>query len=149
MVEHRRGSLHQVPDALSRIPEQMELGSLDFDPDLFQNSGDAWFRKRYEQLEKFPDKWPEGRIENCRLFHLRFNQLGEVIQGELQKWKLVIPAELGHQFLQACHDVPTSGHLGISKMYFRTSQDCYWPEQFRDVVKYARSCEICQRQKVE
>ena len=114
-----------------------------------RRSGDAWFRKTYEQVEKFLDMWLDWRIENGRLFHLRLNQLGEIIQGELEKWKLVIPAELRPQILQACHDVPTSGHLGISKMYFRTSQDCYRPGQFRDVVKYVDSCEICQRQNVE
>ena len=53
------------------------------------------------------------------------------------------------EILQACRDVPTSGYLGISKTYFRTSQDCYWPGQFRNIVKYVRSCEICQRRKVE
>ena len=81
VVEHRMGSLHHVPDALSRIPEQLEVGSLELDPASFQNSRDVWFRKKYEQVEKAPDKWPDWRIENGRLFHLRLNQLGEVVQG--------------------------------------------------------------------
>ena len=39
VVEDRRGSLHNVPDALSRIPEQLVVGSLELDPASFQNRG--------------------------------------------------------------------------------------------------------------
>ena len=147
-VVHRKGNLHKVPDALSRIPE-LWLGAVEFGTADFENITDQWYLKRLKQVQDFPNKWSDWRVQDGRLYHLRLNPLGNVLQGDIEKWKLVIPSNLKLQLLKEFHDTPTAGHLGIAKTYYRTCQDCYWPKQFRDVVSYVRSCEVCQSHKVE
>ena len=51
--------------------------------------------------------------------------------------------------LNESHDDPQAGHLGIDKSYRRLAVAYYWPNMFRDVARYIRVCDICQRTKVE
>nr|XP_012235715.1 PREDICTED: uncharacterized protein LOC105679947 [Linepithema humile] len=41
------------------------------------------------------------------------------------------------------NDEPQAGHLGIDKTYQRLAVAYFWPNMFRDVVKYLKSCDIC------
>jgi len=50
--------------------------------------------------------------------------------------------------LAECHDHATAGHLGIPKTIARITQRYYWPGLFRDVARYVRQCEKCQKFKV-
>jgi hypothetical protein len=47
------------------------------------------------------------------------------------------------------HDLPTAGHLGITKTFLRIAQAYFWPGLFRDMVRYVKSCEDCQAHKVK
>lgn len=49
--------------------------------------------------------------------------------------------------LKRYHNEPTAGHLGIAKTIARIAEEYYWPGMFRDIAKYVRSCENCQRHK--
>ena len=40
------------------------------------------------------------------------------------------------------------GHLGIEKTTDRIGREYYWKGYYRDVAKYVRSCDLCQRYKV-
>jgi len=44
---------------------------------------------------------------------------------------------------------PQAGHLDIDKMYQCLAVAYYWPNMFRDVVKYIRVYDICQHTRVE
>ena len=44
---------------------------------------------------------------------------------------------------------PQAGHLDIDKMYQCLAVAYYWPNMFRDMVKYICICDICQRTRVE
>ena len=45
--------------------------------------------------------------------------------------------------LQLLHDVPTAGHLGITKTLARVKERFYWVGCHRDVENFCRSCDIC------
>jgi hypothetical protein len=90
----------------------------------------------WDGCNRFPDKWPDWKVENGRMYHLRLDQLGKVIPGTTDKWKLVVPLDFRARVLEENHDLPHEGHLGITKTFLRISQDFYWPGLFRDVVKY-------------
>ena len=47
--------------------------------------------------------------------------------------------------LKLAHDVPMAGYLEVTKSKNRILQRYYWPGVFKDVAKYCKSCEICQR----
>lgn len=49
--------------------------------------------------------------------------------------------------LLACHDEPTSGHLGSSRTLARVRQAYYWPKLSTSVKRYVKSCHECQRRK--
>ncbi|KAJ8050862.1 hypothetical protein HOLleu_04221 [Holothuria leucospilota] len=38
-----------------------------------------------------------------------------------------------------------AGHMGVEKTKDRILQHFYWPNMFQDVMRYCRSCEICQK----
>ncbi|KAM7303021.1 DDE-type integrase/transposase/recombinase [Ixodes scapularis] len=61
-------------------------------------------------------------------------------------WLLVIPSDL-REIFQACHDDPTSGHLGYSRTLARIREKYYWPKLPKTVHLYTRSCHECQRRK--
>ncbi|KAM7293325.1 DDE-type integrase/transposase/recombinase [Ixodes scapularis] len=62
-------------------------------------------------------------------------------------WLLVIPTDLREEIFQACHDDPTSGHLGYSRTLARIREKYYSPKLPQAVHVYTRSCHECQRRK--
>lgn len=55
-----------------------------------------------------------------------------------------MPQLLHTKLLHIAHDLPTSAHLGIKKMYDRLARHFYWLGMRKSVVKYCRTCETCQ-----
>ena len=57
----------------------------------------------------------------------------------------LVPHCLRSQLLNLAHDASTSGHLGMAKTQSRLLQHFYWPNLFKDVKEYCRTCDTCQR----
>lgn len=162
-IVHRKGALHHVPDALSRIPESLieayepiELRkifceSLEPVPDdcLSLITEDAWYNKRLRDVRKYPEKFPDWFVEEQRLYIHRPNNFQESEIHDLNPWKLVLCQERRHTAIEQNHSVPQAGHLGVEKTVYRLSTNYYWPQMFRDVAHYIRHCQICQQTKVE
>jgi len=68
---------------------------------------------------------------------------------DLDCWKLVLSREYRREVLRESHDAPQAGHLKIEKTYQRVAVNYFWPNLFRDVTNYIRTCDACQRTKVE
>lgn len=64
-------------------------------------------------------------------------------------WKVVVPKEERKRILLESHDLPTSGHLGINKTYYRVLEKYYWPKLKNDVAHYVNQCVACATHKVE
>lgn len=60
---------------------------------------------------------------------------------------LAVPAHLRSTILQQLHDMPTAGHIGISRTYERVRQRFFWPGLYRSIRRYVSSCDQCQRRK--
>jgi hypothetical protein len=58
-----------------------------------------------------------------------------VIEGTTDRWKLVVPKDFREKIFKENHDLPTAGHLGITKTFLRIAQAYFWPGFFRDVVR--------------
>lgn len=70
------------------------------------------------------------------LCHRNYDQTG----GE---WLLVIPRQLGYDIMEAYHDHPTAGHLGVFKTFGRIRQ-FFWKSMYGNIARYISSCTRCQ-----
>ncbi|GFO17419.1 gypsy retrotransposon integrase-like protein 1 [Plakobranchus ocellatus] len=59
--------------------------------------------------------------------------------------QIVLPKSIRQEVLQVCHDSPIAGHLGINATKKRVCSRFSWPGIIRDVNKYVKSCDVCQR----
>ena len=132
-VEHRKGALNVVADALSRI----NLTILEIKEPI----QDEWYLALKAKILAFPDKYPLFRVDNGKIFKLF--RTAEFSGTNNNDWKLVVPQELRLGALKECHDEPTSAHLGILKTLGRLKELYYWPSMRNDVVKYINACKIC------
>lgn len=58
--------------------------------------------------------------------------------------QIVVPAPFQTKVLSLAHDIPWSGHLGVTKTYDRLLRHFFWPGMKRDVARYCRTCSTCQ-----
>jgi transposase InsO family protein len=63
--------------------------------------------------------------------------------------RLCIPADnrLRGRILHDHHDAPMAGHLGEEKTLASVKQRYFWPKMTRDVKRYIKTCDSCQRNK--
>ena len=47
--------------------------------------------------------------------------------------------------MRLAHETLMSGHLGTKKTFDRVVAEFFWPGICRDVARFGRSCDICQR----
>ena len=59
--------------------------------------------------------------------------------------QLVIPKELRRQVMSVNHESAFSGHLGAKKTEVRILLNFFWPGLRQDVIRFCRSCDVCQR----
>ena len=45
--------------------------------------------------------------------------------------------------LKIAHDVLAAGHLGMTKTKNRILRYFYWPNIYKDIIKYVRSYDVC------
>ena len=71
-----------------------------------------------------------------------FNELS--FMDELNYERIIIPAKLRNLVCRRLHDDPTSGHLGADITYTRIQKRFYWPNMYKFIQKYVKSCHTCQ-----
>jgi len=150
-IVHRKGALHHVPDALSRMFEgdtEISLVAV-AENELPENTKDPWYCKRYREVLERPKTFTDWKIVDGQLYYLKPRPTTSAIVSDLDEWKLVLPSEMRGEALRESHDEPQSGHLGVDKTYQRLAVAYYWPNMFRTVAKYVGECDTCQRVKVE
>lgn len=142
-IVHRKGALHHVPDALSRMYESTEMISATQEGEILN----PWYVERYKKVQDFPERYPNWKIENDQLYFHRPDPILDQIVDDLDEWKIVVPESLRRRVISEGHDSASSGHAGIDKTYARIAKDYYWVGIYSDVVKYVRECQTCQASK--
>jgi hypothetical protein len=162
-IKHTSGPSNCVADCLSRYPteqpdniaeEQLELmhgqvnsvttnTSPPFDSTTIQQQQqkDKSIRRIYDQLTNGQRK---------QTYILENGMVHKIIQRHGQSaLKLpYIPTAMINELLQAYHDSPTSGHLGINKTWYKIRDRYFWPGMYNNIKKYVLSCTKCQRFKI-
>ena len=60
------------------------------------------------------------------------------------KHQIVLPKSFRREVLSLAHENPLSGHLDITKTYYKLLNHFFWPLMTKDVSKFCRSYHICQ-----
>lgn len=141
-VQYRKGKNNIVADALSRQPIDNCFRILTDDNSAFQDC--PWLSKKKAEVTRDPEKYSDYAIvDNQLLRHIPKHPMDE----DCTPWKLCVATSLRQRVLQENHNQPSAGHLGIRKTATRVSNRYYWPGMFRDIARFVRSCESCQRYK--
>lgn len=147
-VKYRRGVLNRIADALSRdpIPATEETPS-DTLMTIDTDTPDSWYQRKLAEVEQRPDDFPDFCIRDGRLYRHIWDLANPLDADITDPWKLCVPKAARGTVLRENHDEPTAGHMGIAKTTVRIAEHYYWPGMFRDIAKYVRRCESCQRYK--
>uniref|UniRef100_A0ABD2WZX6 RNA-directed DNA polymerase n=1 Tax=Trichogramma kaykai TaxID=54128 RepID=A0ABD2WZX6_9HYME len=143
-IVYRKGSLHYVPDALSRAFECEERNEFF----AFKRVEDEWYMKKLSEVKKSPSKFPNWCIEDGMLYKRSYNALLDPVSNAENSWRLLVPAEQRERVLAESHCLTSSGHLGAKKTYDRLACEYWWPGMWYAVEEYCNSCDVCQRYKV-
>ncbi|GFW67620.1 retrovirus-related Pol polyprotein from transposon 17.6 [Trichonephila clavipes] len=77
-------------------------------------------------------------LEKELLVKNREDKLGNVVK------LIVVPEELRDPIKSLCHE-GTSAHLGITKSKDKLNRYFYWPNCYRDMEQFLKTCDQCQR----
>lgn len=156
-VVYKSGKKHNDADCLSRAPVLAEPSDDEDFPFIgvvhttdmgAHQLADAQLRPLIEYLRGNSATAPRAFLRGITSYCLRDNVLYKRnYHPTKEKFLLVIPSALRTEILQACHDEPTAGHLGVSRTFARIHQKYYWPKLLASVQQYVRTCRDCQRRK--
>ena len=137
-IVHRLGAQYQVPDTLSRAFEFYVCAAVD------KPIVDNWYIRQVAKVQKNPERFPDWKFENGRLFFHKPNSWVDPLLTDTDAWKLVIPAEYRTRILQEVHDTPTAGHFGNFKTYTLLCRHYYWHGMRVDCARFVQTCQQCQ-----
>jgi len=140
-IEHRRGRLNVVPDALSRVNLE-ELAAID--ACLMLKSGE--YIELQEKISANSYKFPDLRIAHGLLYRRTDHATGDLLYDTFA-WKLWIPSELVPEVLKKAHDDPLASHGGVHKTLERIRRYYFWPRLVTDVKEYIGNCDIYRKTK--
>ena len=140
-IIHRKGSLHVVPDALSRSVPKVEINILG----ISLENLDPWYLKMKDKITKCPEKYPQWMIKNGYIFKHTSKKI--ILQTNISEWKLVVPLNQRNYVIDDCHSTATSAHMGFYKTFHRIAENFYWPKMRKDILEFVRRCKICGREK--
>lgn len=160
-VVYKSGHKHSDADCLSRAPiESTEsthaedvqdcpfLGAVTSSQMAQHQQSDAELRLLIDHLEGRTVDIPRAFVRNLSSFALRNNVLYKRnFERSAETFLLVVPSKLRPEILEACHDDPSAGHLGVSRTFARIRTKYYWPKLLNSVQHYVRTCRDCQRRK--
>lgn len=154
-IIYKKGSSNVVPDFLSRFPpdsnEVYKENSSDDHLDIFlidiqPVETDKWYVSLRNKIVKNPDLYPQFKIENNCIF--KYVPSKSPLPSNELEWKFVVPKSQRKQIIRSCHDPPQCAHFGFYKTLCRVQENYYFPKMRIDVLKFVKSCKICQAQKM-
>lgn len=147
-IEHRRGSLNTVPDALSRVfAEELMEDSVD----ILLDEGcpdfeSADYAKIRESVQTNKDRLPDLMVKENRVY----KRITPAIDGDITdtpSWKLWVPDNQQETVIKQAHEPPTAAHCGVRKTTEKIRRCFYWPSMGKMIHNFVTSCEVCKQSK--
>lgn len=165
-VEHVPGRYNELPDALSRNPEEqthVELDDVDrMLPPKVNLREDAEVPLTAYRVTKVAPLAEEIRLaqqadpvlsdiaQRALRGHTSLDNGYTVMQGMLwqweesgQRWTPVVPASAMPRLLYEYHDSPLANHPGAEETLRAIREHFRWPGMKRDVEEHVRLCHLC------
>lgn len=149
-IVHRPGR-ENIADALSRLPAgpgNAAAITLE-ETTLIKRKLKKGYRvdRKMRQIIETLTRNPDGR-SSIQERYIWDGRTGKLYLKDGDNRRLCIPyGQLRRQLLDLGHKCLSSGHPGRDRTYLRISRNYYWPRMGRDVARFVRSCDVCQRMK--
>lgn len=145
--EYRPGTQNIVADALSRRPDLRPTN-----PSIRSLQTYVTYHTLFSEFRKYYPTDPHfGTL--YKLLQAGGTDSEYVLTDDLLYYhnRLCVPnhGDLRTRLVSESHDTLTSGHPGMEKTLFALRALFYWPKMKHFVNNYVRSCDSCQRHKVE
>jgi len=87
-IEHRKGALYHVPDALSQMYESNTEVAINavLDTVDVEKTSDEWYRKRIREVTTNPKRYAHWKIVDGQLYYLRPKLVISEIVEDLDRW---------------------------------------------------------------
>ena len=82
--------------------------------------------------------------KNGLLVHDKNNKSRDDTEESVIK-QIVVPYDLRKNILYLAHELPSAGFLGMNKTMKHICKYFHWPNVNKDVKKYCKSCDVCQK----
>lgn len=140
-IQHRKGTLNVVPDALSREGDVSEIchnmPSIDLKHPSFTSEE---YLKLLENVQDNVERLPDLKTSDGYVYkRVRFRK--GTPDEEMSLWKLWVPSELTHGLIEKTHNSDDSLHGGSSKTTHKLSQLYFWPKMGTQVSSFISDCD--------
>ncbi|CAF1231754.1 unnamed protein product [Adineta ricciae] len=157
-IKYTSGSSNCVADCLSRYPtetpdnlvdEQQQLmhGQLGHEIMAILPTFDSSKIKEEQRQDTFIHSLYEEvlRGKYKQSYSIEKEVLFKIIHrpGNITLTVPYIPPSMINPLLEAYHDNPTAGHLGIHKTWHKIRDRYFWPGMYNQIKKYISSCTQC------
>ena len=130
----------EVPDPIKVKDNQAELKQEQKNDATLKRVWELAEQKEAPKMTKSAQSW--FTVKNGLLY--RNHQQLQGVNRPVTK-QLVVPQGRRHQVLKLAHESIMAGHMGVQKTTDRILGNFYWPGVHGDVIRFCRSCDICQR----
>lgn len=158
-IQYTPGRTNVVADTLSRPPCEQHEGkciicSTELDLPRYNEKQLRDEQMKDDTLQNIIKILEEGKetpsyVENIKKGYLVHKGVLYLYMPEQENdnAKLVVPRHEIQNVLNAYHDSPTAGHMGVERTVQRITNHLYWTGLRKDVIKYVKTCVDCQKYK--
>lgn len=126
-LQYKKGSENVPADALSRSVTTIDVAL-----------PDPYVAGLKSQIEKFPDRYPDVKVVDGKVF--KFISNCTTAEDSVFRWKYVVPMCERQQIIRNVHE---EAHLGYLKTLNKVRERFYWPRLSSDVKRFCYACRIC------
>ena len=153
-IIYRRGVENGAADALSRADSAGVSGEMSaiesvvgIAATVIQEIKDGYKKDKFfvRILEDLSVATGSGATKSC--FSLSGELLWRVHDDGTRRVCIPLLPKVRLLLLQQFHDCVIAGHAGRERTFSRIQRTCFWPDMYKDVRKFVRSCDSCQRVK--